>query len=768
LVGWNPASDFQVMTWSLWWWPWAIGHGVDPLRTHLLWAPHGFPTIWLTAIPAVSLLASPLTLTLGPVVAYNALMFAAVGLAAACAFLLCQELTGRVGASVAGGLMVGLSPYMVGHTASQHLDLTFVWPVPLIAWVIVRRVRGRWPNGRSFVLLLAVLLVVELGSSLELFLDLTLVLGLAFAIALVGARGARREVGRLGGLVGLAYCAISPLVGGAAYLALTSAHAALPYPPASYSIDLANVVVPTPLSLLGSTGAAREIARHFVGNIGEQDGYLGLPAVALIALAARARWKRGAWFAASLLLVVLAASLGPLLTMGGQPLLALPFATAHLPLLTDVLPARLSLFTALLAACLVAVWLAIERRTWLRVSTGLLLLVSLLPNFVLSGPVADAWAHSRTARFSTAQPPTGFVAASAWRRLVRPGETVLVLPTGDRTASLYWQLQSDMRFGLAIPATPFVPPRLAARPTVVGLVDQTLPEVDGDRLAAARLRTFLRQEQIGAVVVTPFASKRWQGIAADATDARPRRLSGSLVYPVGRLSPLRGSGERFAARTGAESLRAWLRYDGLRAHVEVQLGSAGPVALTNPTADAEHLTGAIDRTGRAALAYTEWRRGALFLRVATHAPGARWRFVTLDRRRQPIWSPRVRITRAGTIVVSWLDVAAPLREVRVAVGTLQGRWQRSLTLETADGLSSVDVAAAGAGGAVLAWHDQLANEQRVRVAAYTSDGWRMPTTVGTALASVGHLRIVGPAASCVRWTTHHGRHRWCRHAETVA
>ncbi|MGB2876226.1 MAG: hypothetical protein WBB76_12230, partial [Gaiellaceae bacterium] len=45
-VGFNPASDFQIMTWSLEWWPWAIGRGVDPLHTHLLWPPGGFPTLW--------------------------------------------------------------------------------------------------------------------------------------------------------------------------------------------------------------------------------------------------------------------------------------------------------------------------------------------------------------------------------------------------------------------------------------------------------------------------------------------------------------------------------------------------------------------------------------------------------------------------------------------------------------------------------------------------------------------------------------------------
>lgn len=36
VVGLNPAKDFQIMTWSLKWWPWALSHGVNPLHTTLL------------------------------------------------------------------------------------------------------------------------------------------------------------------------------------------------------------------------------------------------------------------------------------------------------------------------------------------------------------------------------------------------------------------------------------------------------------------------------------------------------------------------------------------------------------------------------------------------------------------------------------------------------------------------------------------------------------------------------------------------------------
>src|SRR5256886_1569631 len=174
-VGLNPASDFQVMAWSLEWWPWAIGHGADLLHTHLLWPPEGFSILWMTTIPVPALLAAPLTLLAGPLVAYNALILLSVVLATGAAYLLCRELTGRLVPSVLGGLLFVLSPYMLGHMLSQHLDLSFEVPVPLLALFIVRYVRGR-TSGRRFVVGFALLLIVQLGSSFELFVDLTLLL----------------------------------------------------------------------------------------------------------------------------------------------------------------------------------------------------------------------------------------------------------------------------------------------------------------------------------------------------------------------------------------------------------------------------------------------------------------------------------------------------------------------------------------------------------------------------------------------------------------
>ena len=55
-----------------------ILHGLNPLHTGLLWAPSGYSTTWITSVPALALLAAPVTLLAGPLVSYNLLMLAAL------------------------------------------------------------------------------------------------------------------------------------------------------------------------------------------------------------------------------------------------------------------------------------------------------------------------------------------------------------------------------------------------------------------------------------------------------------------------------------------------------------------------------------------------------------------------------------------------------------------------------------------------------------------------------------------------------------------
>ena len=746
-VGVNPSSDFQIMAWSLEWWPWAIRHGVNPLHTSLLWPPAGFSTLWMTTIPGPALLGLPLTLTAGPLVAYNVLILLAVPLASGAAYLLCHELTERFAASLIGGLVFGLSPYMLGHTLSQHLDLTFVFPIPLLALLVVRYARGRI-RARRFVVGFAALLLLQLSASVELFVDLTLIAALGVALALLGGGSRRPMVLRASALIGTAYGVCLPVLVPLGVLALRAAHAPLHFVPSDFAIDLLNVVVPTPTLLAGRLHAARAVSEHFVGNVGEQDGYLGIPLLIVVVLAVRAEWRRGAWLVGGLSVAALLLSFGPELTANGRPLFAVPFSVARVPLLRDLLPVRMSLFVALGAACLCALWFARPQRSVLRLGVGALLVLSLLPNFAPAHRVVHAWAVSDAFGWSTPRVPLGFTASPEWRRLIPAGSAVLVLPTGDRTAAGYWQVKSGMRFTLAVPATPFAPPRIAAAPIIRALLNDQLPA-----LPAARLRAFLIADRIRAVVLARATEGQWHSPAAGATGATPIGLDGTRLYLVPpKIDPLVARTSPIRSRSVVE---AWLRFDGRRAHLQVQARTGNrrrvrTTTLSSPAADADMPAVATNALDDAAVIFTEWRSHKQLLRVATRAAG-RWRVATLDKTRQTIWSPSVVITPDRTTLATWIDETAPTRSVRAAALPSGGKWQQPVTLENGDGLGQVALRTGRGDLGVFAWHDGLAGESRVRAATYSGGRWTPVVTVAETLARIDDVTLAGPEATLLRW-----------------
>lgn len=396
-------------------------------------------------------------------------------------------------------------------------------------------------------------------------------------------------------------------------------------------------------------------------------------------------------------------------------------------------------------------------------------MLSFLPNFAPAPRVAGAWANTAQFAWSTPHVPTGFVDRRGWTNVVKPGSNVLVLPTGDRSAASYWQAKSGMRFALAIPATPFVPPKLAAAPVVRGLADNDLPNLAGPAIAAGRLRAFLIDDRVGAVIVTHSGVSLWRRVVAEATAARPVRLAGADVYRVApTLDPLRALGKPVVARArltraalasshrgSAPAARAWVRFDGNRGHAQVLLRtgatrSGRAVTLSSPSGDAELVAAAVDSRGRAAVVFTEWRNHEELLRGASYASGS-WRVATLDRSAEPIWAPRVIITPGGTTLATWIDQADPIRTARAAALPPGGTWQRPISLERADGLQGISIATGSGSVGVLAWHDSIANEIRVRAITYENGVWSPVATLATSQSAIRRVKVAGLDATEVRW-----------------
>ena len=450
----NSGGDPWTSIWSLAWWPWAVLHGQDAIHTRFVYAPDGYDLTWATSAPTAALLAAPVTLIFGAAVSYNALSILAPALAASSAFLLIRESTGcGIASSVVCGALFGFSSYEIGQMQG-HLNLDLDFPVPLVCWLCVARVRGR--IGRAaFIGWAALLLLAEFGLSVEVFASLvSLGLFAWLAFVLFADRQLRRTLARL--CAELAAALVLVAIAATPWLA----HMALSRTdipdfvnlPSTYSTNLYNLVIPTPLTAVGGRWLAG-LSSQFSGNLSEQGGYLGAPLLAALVLLA---WERGRERVVAALLVVAAglfvASLGPSLHAGrwdsGIPL---PWWVAtHLPLLRAAMPARFSLYVALAASVAAALWQntpASARARRLRLLALTVSLVMLLPD-----PSSVQWRRL---------PLLPFFAPAQARAALGTDATVLVLPylagTDGPTPSMLWQWQSGMSFRQAGGYLPFLP-----------------------------------------------------------------------------------------------------------------------------------------------------------------------------------------------------------------------------------------------------------------------------------------------------------------------
>lgn len=312
------GKDPLSFMWHLVWWPYAVTHRLNPFLTRAVWAPMGDNLAWTTSVPGASLLAAPMTLIAGPVVAFNVLALLAPGLAAWSAYLLCHQVTGSFWPALTGGYLFGFSSYELGQQL-EHLHLTLIFVIPLLAYLVILRIQNAI-GPRAYVLLFGLALIFQFLFSIEVFFTVTIFGGMTILVAcLVMPARARTVLWPLAGLTLCAYALATLVLSPYLYYTFAGGYPNLAiHDPELYSSDLLNFVVPTPITVGGNW--FQNVTSHFPGNYAEEGAYLGLPLIVILCLFARARWKTAA---AKLLLVMCAlaclASLGPTLHIAGHP-----------------------------------------------------------------------------------------------------------------------------------------------------------------------------------------------------------------------------------------------------------------------------------------------------------------------------------------------------------------------------------------------------------------------------------------------------------------
>ncbi|HWC85856.1 MAG TPA: hypothetical protein VG388_04915, partial [Solirubrobacteraceae bacterium] len=269
------GADPTGYMWFLAWWPHALLHGINPFVTDVLFAPGKTNLGAVDVIPGFAILASPITLLFGPLVAYNVIALAAPLLAAFFAFLLCYYVTRNTPASLVGGYIYGFSAYMLGHLQG-HLDLLLIFPIPAAVLLTLRLIDGRMSR-RAYVPLGALGFGFMLLCQPELTLTFVLLGACAFALAFVLLPGDRARI----------RAAIAPvLLAGVIAAAVTSVfiYYLLSGPVSSgffngysttYVADSLGFLVPTPVVRLGRAWFS-VVSGTFTGGLPEDGVYIGV------------------------------------------------------------------------------------------------------------------------------------------------------------------------------------------------------------------------------------------------------------------------------------------------------------------------------------------------------------------------------------------------------------------------------------------------------------------------------------------------------------
>jgi len=239
------SQDPNLFVWFMRWWPYAIGHGLNPLYTHEIGGPGPVhhTLAWVTSVPPLSLLAAPLTVAAGPLVSFTLLTAIALPVSAWAAFVLCRRLTGEFWPSLVGGAVFGFSAFEMNHGAAGQLNLAYSLLLPILAYLVLV-----WRDGsirtRTFVLLAGLTMALQFYLTVEIFADMTAMLAVSLLVgfALAGPAG-RPEIARLARVVGLAYVIAAVLAG--PYVAFML-HAKAPKLKHAAGMDLASLVIPRP------------------------------------------------------------------------------------------------------------------------------------------------------------------------------------------------------------------------------------------------------------------------------------------------------------------------------------------------------------------------------------------------------------------------------------------------------------------------------------------------------------------------------------------
>ncbi len=549
------GGDVPQFMWFLGWWAHSFGHAGNPFLTNYADYPGGANLLWNCSIALAGIVLTPITRLFGVVVAYNAMATLGVALSAWTAFLAIRRYAPHPVAAGVGGLIYGFSPYMMAQLYGHpHVFLAFLPPVFLLILdeLVVRQ--------RRPALLMGSLLGVVGAAQLLLGEEILATSALTgiFAIVILATTDPAEARRRLPRVLKGATAAIGCFLVIAGYPLVTQffgpQHVMGGLQPANrYVTDLLNFVLPTRVQWLAPAWV-EGVADRYTGNLTEWNGYLGAPLLGLLGLTVVRLWKEPVVrLAGCLALLMSGLSLGITLHVGGHILLIpavglvlilpllrrwLPVRTLAVcwtlgwmalttaPVLSNVLPARLMLYTYLMIGLMLACFLdrafRAGRSEYLR--TLVLMAIALVP------------LAPRLPYISTPTSIPEFFQSPSVQQIPQ-GSIALIAPYshGDHATAMGWQAASGFRFRmpegyLFTAGHNDQNPPASATQDVIRALENGSPLVITDE-TSSRLHADLRSWGVKTLIVGPMAhEEKVAQLYADLLGRAPCWVGGVWVW----------------------------------------------------------------------------------------------------------------------------------------------------------------------------------------------------------------------------------------------
>ena len=520
-------TDVQFYAWSLGWWPYALSHGINPLFSSQIGAPHGYDLAWASTAPSVDLAMWPVTALFGVVVSYNIVLLLMPPVSAWAAFVAARRLTGRFWAALLAGAVYGFCPYELMHTWQGQPNLTVIALFPLMVYLVLR-----WWDGTlgrtALVDWLALAMALQFYTFNEAFAEMTAVLagGLVIGFAVAG-RAAWRKVARLGLHAAIAY--VGAVILSAPYLIYSLRH----YP--GHSHQAAGRLLPAADPADRADVAAdvrRDPADQVLQSIGDGgiENYVGIPLIVILLVLAVFAWRNRV---SRLLLIgfvfVIALAVGPnLVVTSVHHTHPLPWAGVE----PAVRAQRRALPVHRLRGPRARARLgAVARRASQEQSVGggplglgLLAVAAIITDSPTSyqavQPVPAGWhlgAHPENSL-------PAFVTDGLYRQYLRPGEIVVIL-TGRGNAGMLFQAASGFYFRIA-------GGYINASLTPVNALPHPVTLLAHPSKAALRMfDSYARSSGLGAIVVEQAWEEPWMNLGK--LGMRGTTAGGVTIYPMG-------------------------------------------------------------------------------------------------------------------------------------------------------------------------------------------------------------------------------------------